>query len=241
MCKAEERVLRGESQRQDAASRLGMRWLNVLQYRDQDSAAAMRYWNLATSAVPGMGDFSEKTRAGSGEQPTIVALTGFMGSGKSSVGRELASLLGWELVDLDAVIEEREQRTVREIFRQAGETAFREMEHAALKAYLEQCNRPTVVALGGGAFVQPRNAELLRTPGTRTVFLEVPVEELLRRCAVEDAERGEGSRPLASEAASFRELYERRLPAYRRADIVVDATAKDAREVAHMIAKELQP
>jgi shikimate kinase len=173
-------------------------------------------------------------------QATVVALTGFMGSGKSTAGLELAALQGWAFVDLDAFIESRAQLPIREIFRQAGEAEFRNVEHAALETVLADCETPTVLALGGGTFVQPRNAELLRKRGAVTVFLELPVEELLRRCDTEEEENSENVRPLAADAVSFRELYERRLPAYRSADIVVDAAAKDRREIALVIAQALR-
>ena len=187
-----------------------------------------------------MQDFVTPTNRIADAKRTVVALTGFMGSGKTTVGRELSGVLGWEFVDLDAVIEAREQRPIREIFRRGGETAFRALEHAALRTFLAECQKPTVLALGGGAFVQSNNVELLRGSGVRTVFLEVPVEELLRRCVAEEEECGENLRPLAAEPASFLELYERRLPAYGCAEIVVVATAKSPGDIARTIAKALR-
>src|SRR5664279_3042149 len=115
-------------------------------------------------------------------QPTIVALTGFMGSGKTATGSALAELLGWEFVDLDNEIEREQQVPIRRLFWERGERAFRVIEHDALRACLVRTLRPTVVALGGGAFIQPDNIELLRASAVRTVFLETPVEEMLTRC-----------------------------------------------------------
>src|SRR5271166_5470533 len=114
---------------------------------------------------------------------TIVALTGFMGSGKTSTGLALAELLGWEFIDLDSEIQAQEGVAIRYLFEQRGETTFRAIEHEALRISLERCVRPTVVALGGGAFVQPKNAELIRTSDVLTVFLEAPVEDMLERCS----------------------------------------------------------
>ena len=92
-----------------------------------------------------------------------VFLVGFMGSGKSSVGQELARRLGWDFVDLDARIESREGQTVPEIFRDRGEAGFRLAETSALGDLLsEPLERNRVVALGGGAFAVERNRELLR-------------------------------------------------------------------------------
>jgi shikimate kinase len=153
-----------------------------------------------------------------------VALTGFMGCGKSTVGRELASLLGWEFADVDSAIETREGRTIREIFRTDGESAFRALEHAMLKSLLSQPMAPAVIALGGGAFVQPANVELLQLHHVPTVFLDVPVDELLQRCAAEEQFSGANLRPLAPDEKSFRELHAQRLPLYRRSELIVDAS-----------------
>ena len=95
----------------------------------------------------------------------IVALTGFMGAGKTCVGRALAALLGWRFVDLDQEIELQQKATVREIFQGQGEARFREIETAALREMLEQVSAPTVIALGGGTFVQTGNADLLEKRG----------------------------------------------------------------------------
>ena len=90
-----------------------------------------------------------------------VFLVGFMGSGKTSVGRELARRMGWEFVDLDVRIEQREGRSVPEIFQDRGEPGFRIAEAAALLELTQSLERASVVALGGGAFAQPGNRELL--------------------------------------------------------------------------------
>ncbi len=142
-----------------------------------------------------------------------------MGAGKTSVGRAMGKLLGWAFEDLDERIELRERRAVAEIFRDSGETAFREAEHAALKELLKEL-RPgpeKVVALGGGAFGQARNAALIEAEGIPTVFLDASVEELWRRCG-EQAERQGVDRPLLSGyVEKFRELYEARRSHYMKA------------------------
>ena len=103
-------------------------------------------------------------------------LVGFMGSGKNTVGRLLARRLGWDFVDLDAHIEARERQTIPEIFRLQGEQVFRLAETNALRDLLKKSFlRPAVVALGGGAFVQETNRELLRP--WPSVFLDAPAEE----------------------------------------------------------------
>src|SRR5258708_35329401 len=93
-----------------------------------------------------------------------VFLVGYMASGKSSVGQELALRLDWDFEDLDARIESRERQTISEIFRDRGEFGFRVAETSALHELMELLERDTVVALVGGTFAHPNNRELLR-PG----------------------------------------------------------------------------
>ena len=162
-----------------------------------------------------------------------IFLVGFMGSGKSSVGQELARRLHWKFVDLDERIESREHRTIPEIFRNHGESGFRLVETAALCELTETLESDTVVALGGGAFAQERNRTLLkRWP---TVFLEAPVEELWRRCAEE-----RDIRPLRKDRAHFAGLYEERLPSYRQAGVVVETSGKDLAAICAEIESALQ-
>ena len=139
-----------------------------------------------------------------------VVLIGFMGAGKTTVGRALGKRLGWKFLDLDDLIEQREQKTVAEIFASSGEAAFRGMESTALTAALQDCagSGDLVLALGGGAFAQKANRDALAAAGAITVLLEAPVEELRRRCTGERKVR-----PLAGEQARFNELF-----ASRRAD-----------------------
>ena len=147
-------------------------------------------------------------------------LVGFMGSGKNTVGQELARRLGWDFVDLDARIEQRERRTVPEIFAAKGESIFRQAETAALRDVLAEskdCNR--VVALGGGAFAIEHNRVLLRD--WPTVFLDAPVAELWRRCQQDDIER-----PLGKDRRQFSSLLAERLPLYRQAAFTIETSGK---------------
>jgi shikimate kinase len=166
----------------------------------------------------------------------IVALTGFMGAGKTSIGRALADLLHWSFVDLDHEIELHRKATVREIFQDQGEARFREIEMAVLRGVLEHVSAPTVIALGGGTFVQPRNAGLLRGAGARLVFLETPIEEMLERCRIGTQSSEDNLRPLAASPEAFRELYAQRLPHYRTADFTLSTTGKTADESAQEVA-----
>jgi shikimate kinase len=150
-----------------------------------------------------------------------VFLVGFMGSGKSCVGQELARRLNWDFVDLDSQIESREGKTIAEIFRDRGERAFRLVETDTLRDLTESLDQDTVVALGGGTFAQPVNLELLRS--WPSVFLETPLDELWRR-SLEHATK----RPLrGSDPVDFANLYEQRLPFYRQATVTVVTSGKD--------------
>lgn len=163
-----------------------------------------------------------------------------MGSGKTATGSALAELLGWEFVDLDEEIERKQQVPIRRLFWERGEKAFRSIEHDTLGACLVRTSKPTVVALGGGAFVQANNVDLLRASAVRTIFLETPVEEMLTRCGIEEKPDPENPRPLATDAAAFRKLYEQRLPAYRAAHLTIDTTGKTIGNIAREITDSLK-
>jgi shikimate kinase len=165
--------------------------------------------------------------------PRAVILIGFMGAGKSSVGRILAEQLGWAFEDLDERIELREGRTVREIFRGSGEAEFRKSEHAALKELLDdsQSGAEKVIALGGGAFVQELNVVLIASKGIPTAFLDGKVEVLWERCRRQSAQQGT-ERPLMGSEHSFRTLYEQRRPHYMKASLRQETGGKDVEQIA---------
>jgi len=163
-----------------------------------------------------------------------VFLVGFMASGKSSVGQALARRLDWNFVDLDAEIESRERQTIAEVFRDRGEPEFRLIEAAALRDLTESLERDTVIALGGGTFVHPKNRELLQL--WPSVFLDAPVEELWRRSMEEDATK----RPLRKDPEEFARLYEDRLPFYRQATVTVVTSGKDPASLCAEIERTLQ-
>ena len=154
-----------------------------------------------------------------------------MGSGKSTVGRALARRLNCSFLDLDTRIEATAGCSIAEIFDHRGEAVFRDLEQRELRAALEEPNATAVLALGGGAFVQPQNAALIAQSGGLTVWLDAPEEVLLNRC-----ESGEGTRPLAHDPNRFHRLYRERLPFYARARLRVDATAAPESVVEQILA-----
>ena len=164
-----------------------------------------------------------------------IYLVGFMGCGKSTIGRALADEIGWRFIDLDEEIEKAEKCSISEIFEQRGEPAFRLLETAELRKRVRniECGQPFVVALGGGAFLQENNCELLSTKGV-SIWLDCPFETIQQRIA------GQTHRPLAQDPAKFRELYESRRPGYGRADYRIEVSSDDPAEtVAKILALEL--
>lgn len=155
-----------------------------------------------------------------------------MGAGKTSVGRELAKFLQWDFIDLDEVIEQRERRTVQQIFAENGEAHFREMERRQLEQVLRQSSGDSVVSVGGGAFTQPGCAELIGECGAISVLLDAPVEELRRRVRM-----GNSVRPLAADRTRFFELYTERRSAYERAHYRFDTSGRSVPKVAREIAQ----
>lgn len=142
-----------------------------------------------------------------------IYLVGFMGSGKSTIGRLLAAELGWTFVDIDEDIVAREHCPITEIFDQRGEEEFRRIENEALAERVKQIrgSRPLVLAVGGGAFVQQQNVELI-TPHGISIWLDCPFGTIQKRL------EGFQDRPLARDPQKFRKLYEDRRNAYSKAD-----------------------
>jgi shikimate kinase len=169
----------------------------------------------------------------------MVFLVGFMGAGKSAVGQYLAEHHQRRFADLDRLIEEREGRTIIEIFQNSGEAAFRKLESEALGRLLtgEVPSPPEIVALGGGAYIREENARRIREAYGVVVFLDAPVEELLVRCR---SDRQPHERPLLRDESVFRRLYEERKPHYYRANFRVETAGKPIGEVAREVARALR-
>lgn len=136
-----------------------------------------------------------------------VYLIGFMGSGKSTIGQEIARLLERSWIDLDAYIEERQKMPIRDLFKQYGEPYFRDLECAALEALSDQKN--CVVSTGGGIIVTPKNAAFLKKQ--KTFYLKWDFETLFNRISQDP------NRPLARSYQEVKDLYQSRERLYEEA------------------------
>lgn len=159
-----------------------------------------------------------------------IVLIGFMGAGKSAVGRELARRLNLTRRDTDEIIRQRFSKTIPEIFASVGETAFRDAETAVLREV--QNNGAIVLVTGGGIVLREENRALLMTLGSR-VWLDGEEETLWQRASRRN------DRPLLqsrSPRTRFHELYFERTPYYRAAaNVRVDTTGKSIGDVADEI------
>lgn len=161
--------------------------------------------------------------------PRRIVLTGFMGSGKSTVGPLLARRLGWRFLDVDDIIESEAGMTIAEIFARHGEPEFRDREHATI-ARLAAGNA-LVLALGGGAIERAETRDLLlNAPGTLLVHLEVELATTLARCS-----GTESTRPVLADQANLAARYQRRLPLYRAAHVSIAVDALTPEQVADAI------
>jgi shikimate kinase len=160
-----------------------------------------------------------------------ILLVGFMGAGKSSVGAALASELGCSFVDLDAFVEHAAGQPVAAIFDAVGEPRFRQLESEALDRVLSTATERRVVALGGGTYVGAENRHRIAQSGALVVFLEVALEEALRRVRL-----FAGSRPLADNREAFAKLFEERRSAYELAHFRTDTTNKPITTIAKELA-----
>jgi shikimate kinase len=156
-----------------------------------------------------------------------LAIVGYMGSGKSTLGRLLARALRLEFVDLDRAVVKKAGKGIPEIFAERGEKHFRNVEHEALRGALRGTS-PTIVACGGGVVVLPENRSLLHD--VTTVFLREDTDVLYERT------RGTG-RPLrATSREEFVRRYAERLPFYREvADVEVEVGGRQPTEVAEEV------
>jgi shikimate kinase len=162
-----------------------------------------------------------------------VILTGFMGTGKTTVGQQLAQRLGKQFIDTDQQIEQLEGRSIADIFANDGEAAFRAIERRVVAAAVKQ---DAVVATGGGAIVDRTNLEHMRTAGP-IICLTATIDEILRRTATDT------SRPLlgtVERQQRIEELLRTRAAAYAQADLVVDSSRRSIDSILDDILEFLQ-
>lgn len=154
-----------------------------------------------------------------------IIVTGFMGSGKTTVAEALSRLLGCAMIDLDRFITERTGRSPREIIEQDGEPAFREIETRFLSEVLAT-GAARVLALGGGAWTVAQNRSLIEEHHGQAVWLDAPFEVCWQRIAASGSER-----PLARDREQARSLYQSRKPIYQLAALRVETSEGLSAEV----------
>jgi shikimate kinase len=153
-------------------------------------------------------------------------LVGFMASGKTTIGRALAQELGWPFIDIDTEIEAREGRAISQIFAERGESLFREVETEVIRQFA--AGSSAVIALGGGAFVQPANRELIENSGV-AVWLDCPLEIIRKRLGDDSA------RPLAANRNGLEKLFADRRPLYARANYRIEVDTDNLPEILERI------
>jgi shikimate kinase len=184
--------------------------------------------------------------------PRRIILTGFMGAGKSTVGRLLAESLGWPFLDIDSLIAAEHGLSIARIFAQDGEEHFRRLEAETVARVLDPMHQDpayehnhAIVALGGGAIETDDVRDLLfggaaSAPDTVTIFLTAPLPELLARCnsapdttptTCDEAEEETAVRPLLTAPEPPEDRLARRLPHYRRAHLTVDTAGVSPAEI----------
>ncbi|UCB42379.1 MAG: shikimate kinase [Dehalococcoidales bacterium] len=165
-----------------------------------------------------------------------IALIGFMGTGKSEIGRVLAGKLGWRFVEVDQLVEEMAGKTITEIFRQDGEITFREMEIEATRRVSQGIEQ--VISCGGGIVLNKINTDRLKDT-SRMVYLIASPRTILERTSKDSAER-----PLLDvpdPAQRIRELLKSRRPFYEQtADIIIDTSKLSSEAAADHIINRLK-
>jgi shikimate kinase len=163
-----------------------------------------------------------------------IYLVGFMATGKSAVGKELAQKMNFAFLDLDESIELKQKRAIKDIFAREGESYFRELEKRELQE--ASCKDNLVVACGGGIVLDKDNLKIMQQTG-RMICLRASVEVILSRAG------GYSHRPLLNvkdPRARIRELLELRAPFYAQADYSIDTSELSIKEVAEKILQWIQ-
>lgn len=157
-----------------------------------------------------------------------IYITGFMGSGKTTVGQALAKSLGYQVTDTDKWIEEMEGQSISSIFKQYGEPYFRDLETNALQ---QISGNQLIITTGGGIIMRPENREIMKEKG-KTIYLQCDLDEVFLRL------NDDTTRPLLKkeDKSNVEKLYQSRLPFYKEADHTINTTGKSI----HLIVQELK-
>ena len=169
-----------------------------------------------------------------GRQPANLALIGFMGTGKTSVGRHVADHLGFEFLDTDELIQARHGRSIVDIFSKEGEPAFRELERQVVQELSGR--EKTLIATGGGLPTNAKNLATLKTFAL-VVCLWASPEKIWERV------KNQSHRPLLHDAdpqKKIRELLAMREPFYRQADVLINTDLRSVREAAQQVALQFK-
>ena len=177
-----------------------------------------------------------------------ITLTGFMGTGKTAVGKRLAKRLGWRFVDVDALIKATAQMSVPRLFAEHGEAVFRRLEQRAIRRAVTGDQQ--VIATGGGAFVNPANRSLLRTVGP-VICLSAQPKTILQRVGATATRRpmlappptslSEAGQAGGSVQSRIERLLQQRAPAYAKADLRIATDGVSAQEVVERIWDAIGP
>lgn len=163
-----------------------------------------------------------------------IVLTGFMGTGKTEVGRELSTILGWKLIDVDDEIVKSKGMSINDIFSRFGEPAFRDIETEMIKKTAS--NKNIIISTGGGAVLRQENMDILREKGVIVCLTATP-ETILKRTNNND------ERPLLKVEDPLRkikELLDFRRPFYEKADIMIDTENRTPRRIAEEILERIK-
>ena len=166
-----------------------------------------------------------------------IVLTGFMGTGKTAVGKRLAKRLGWKFVDIDELIETGAKMPIAKLFSERGEVVFRRLERRHISRVVH--GRHQVIATGGGAFVNPKNRSLLRASGMAICLTARPaviLQRVSRKIKMLPMLAGAGT-PLLR----IRTLLAQRAPAYAQADLTIDTSGLSVDEIVERIWQRVSP
>lgn len=157
-----------------------------------------------------------------------IVLTGIMGSGKTTIGKELSKLTGFDFIDTDAIIEQEQNIKISEIFEKYGEKYFRVLESELIKKMFLKEN--SIISLGGGTFCSQDNINILKKIGF-TIYLKASIETILNRLSKNDIEK----RPLLKDLNNFINLLNKREIYYNQSDLIINTDNKSIDEIVNEI------